>query len=129
MNHYIAKLGYIFVGNIPNMSLVEIGREENHPKPSIENAMEKLSIYYSFSGKRIGSKGKIELHVTSKLIDKDNILFLRKCRYLGDKNEWETCIRSHIIKHMLDLGIGYMLVQSLMGNFKVDKQKVLPLEE
>ena len=111
------------------MSLVEIGREQNHPKDFIENAMEKLYIDYSFSGKRIGNKGKIELHITSNLIDKKNNLYTRTCRYLGDKKEWETCIRSHIIKHMLDLGIGYMLVQSLMGNFKVDKHKVQPLED
>ncbi len=91
--------------------------------------MDKLCIDYSFAGKRIGNMGKIELHVTSQLTDREENLYIRKCRYLGNKKGWEACIRSHIIRHLLDLGIGYMLMQSLMGNFKVDKQKVVPLIE
>jgi hypothetical protein len=111
------------------MNLVEIGREDNHPTSIINNAMEGIDIDYSFSGKRIGNKGKIELHVTSILVDSNKKPYIRKCRYLGNKKDWKTCIRKHIIQHLMDLHVGFMLVQSLMSDFEVENKKVVPLVE
>lgn len=111
------------------MDLVEIGREDNHPTSRIDNAMDGLTIDYNFSGKIIGNKGKIELYVTSILIDCCNQTYIRKCRYLGNKKDWKTCIRKHIIQHLLHLGVGFMLAQSLMSDFEVDNKKVVPFDE
>jgi hypothetical protein len=103
--------------------LREIGRENCHPQDTIEDGMRGLTYDYCFSGKRVGPVGQIELHVTSVLTDWAGNIYTRKCRYLGHKERWRDCIRSHIIKHLTDLYVGQMLVRAMMGNFEVDHKK------
>src|SRR5690606_31132420 len=103
--------------------LREIGRVDHHPKKGIVDGMKGVTFDYYYSGLRKGPKGHIELSVTSIVTCWQGNIFYRTCRYLGHHEEWKRCIRSHIIKHLTDLGIGIMLVRAMTGNFEVDNKK------
>ncbi len=110
-------------------SLREIGRVDHHPRKGIKDGMKGVTFDYHYTGQRIGSKGQIEISVTSIVTDCENNIFYRTCRYLGHYEEWKRCIRSHIIRHLSDLGIGIMLVRAMTDDFKADKSKCRKTED
>src|SRR5690606_1828728 len=108
---------------VRSISLREIGRVDHQPQSSIKDGMKGITFDYNFTGHRKGPKGQIELTVTSIVTDWEKNIFYRTCRYLGHHQEWKRCIRSHIIKHLTDLGVGVMLVRAMTDNFETDKSK------
>lgn len=103
--------------------LREIGRVDHQPHDGVIDGMKGVTFDYYYSGQRKGPKGHIELSVTSIVTDWQKNIFYRTCRYLGHHEEWKRCIRSHIIKHLTDLGIGIMLVRAMTDDFEVEKSK------
>lgn len=106
-----------------NTPLREIGRVDHQPQNTIKDGMKGVTFDYNYTGQRIGSKGQIELTITSIVTDWEKNIFYRTCRYLGHHEGWKRCIRSHIIKHLSDLGIGIMLVRAMTDDFEADKSK------
>lgn len=109
--------------------LREIRRVDHHPQAGITDGMKGVTFDYYYSGQRMGPKGQIELSVTSIVTDWQKNIFYRTCRYLGHHEEWKRCIRSHIIKHLNDLGIGIMLVRAMTDDFEADKSKCRKRED
>lgn len=97
--------------------LREIGKVDHHPIPGIKDGMKGVEFDYYYTGEHVGSKGQIELSVTSIVTDWENNIFYRTSRYLGHHEGWKRCIRSHIIKHLTDLGVGVMLVRAMTDHF------------
>lgn len=112
-----------------NTPLREIGRVDHHPQVAIKDGMAGVEFDYYFTGKRMGTNGQIELSVTSIIKDSDNNIYYRTCRYLGHKEGWKKCIKSHIFKHLQDLGVGIMLVRAMTADFEADKRKYKNVEK
>ena len=104
-----------------NPPLREIGRKDFHPKKEIEESIKGVEFDYFYTGKRTGTSGQIELHITSIVRDWDQNTYTRKAWFMGNKERWKDCIRIHIIDHLNDLNTGKMLVMSLMRDFEVSK--------
>ena len=113
---------------IMHAPLRQIGLVTHQPKESINDAMRGVDFDYTFSGERVGKVGQIELTVTSIVTDWEKNIYYRTGRYLGHHEGWKKCIKSHIFNHLIDLGIGIMLVRAMLDDFVVDKShfKVQP---
>lgn len=102
-----------------NPPLRESGRKDFYPKPEIEDSFRGVEYEYFYTGKKLGSGKQIELHVTSIVRDWEENVYIRKCWYSGNKEDWKKCIKEHIRKHLEDLATGHMLITSLMRDFEI----------
>ena len=73
--------------------LREAGRKDFHPKEEIEDSIKGVDFDYLYTGRRTGTSGQIELHVTSIVKDWDQNTYIRKAWYMGNKKGWKDCIR------------------------------------
>jgi hypothetical protein len=109
--------------------LREIGRVDHQPQDKIIDAMEGVNFDYNYSGQRVGANGQIELSVTTVITDWDKNIYYRTSRYLGHYQDWKNCIRTQLWNHLIDLGVGIMLVRVKLEDFEVDKSNYSPQEK
>lgn len=100
-----------------------------HPKEEIEESIRGVEYDFFYTGKRQGTGGQIELHITSTVRDWAENVYIRKAWYMGHKEKWEDCIKDHVRNHLIDLGTGHMLVMRLIQDFEVAKEKFKPWEK
>ena len=109
--------------------LKEAGRRDFHPTEGIKESLRGVSFDYSYTGKREGPSGQIELHITSIVTDWQENVFVRKAWFMGHKENWKEVIRTFITKHLEDLGTGNLLIKRMMQEFEVSQGKYLPWEK
>ena len=101
--------------------LKEEKRKDFCPKEEIEESIRGVEFDYTYTGKRTGRSGIIELQVTSTVKDWDQNIYIRKALYTRYKTGWKDCIQNHIESHLNDLNTGKDMVRSLMRYFEVTK--------
>ena len=106
-----------------NPPLLERGRKDLHPKAAIEESIRGVEFDYYYTGKRCGTGNQIELHVTSVINDWEDIVYIRKAWYSGNKDSWKECIANHIKIHLQDLSVDSLFIRRSMREFEVSGEK------
>lgn len=120
-----------FDGNIPIMKtglpLFKMGGKDTGPPQGIEDCIRGVTFDYSYTGRREG-KDRIELHVTTVVMDWQEQVFTRKVWYIGDKSLWKDCIRQHLQGHLRDLNVDSLMVKRIMRDFEVSRDNFVDWE-
>ena len=104
------------------MNYEKLGEDIHIPK-LIEHPLKnkdgfKFNYYLS---SRVNGK-KIDLDITSKIFDKDQI-YIRKSCYRVKIGQIENCVKSNIKEHMKELGIPQTRIPESLKNIKRNKPK------
>ncbi|WP_423819197.1 hypothetical protein V5739_00370 [Salinimicrobium sp. TIG7-5_MAKvit] len=105
------------------------GKFDFHPQEEIQESIRGVEYDFFYTGKREGTGGQIELHVTSIVRDWAENVYIRKAWYMGHKENWKGCIENHVRTHLLEISAGRMLVMRLMQDFEVTEDKFKPWEK
>jgi hypothetical protein len=108
---------------IHRSELKEVQQRNQQLKPKIEDSLKGVDFDYFFTGKRMGTGGEIELHITSVVTDWATNTYTRKSIYRGHKGRWKECIEQHILSHLKDLNSDLGIVKAMMRYFEVDRGK------
>lgn len=103
--------------------LREVQQQNSQPQPEIQESLKGVDFDYVFTGKREGTGGTIELHITSIVTDWATNTYTRQSTYRGHKEKWKECIKKHIIHHLQSLNVDAGIIRSMMRYFKVDEEK------
>lgn len=103
--------------------LKEVGQKNLQPQLEIQESLKGVEFDYFFTGKREGSGGHIELHITSIVADWETNTYTRQSIYRGHKENWIACIEKHIISHLKDLNTDPGIIRGMMRYFEVDNEK------
>ncbi len=109
--------------------LKEKGRNDLHPKESIDESIRGVEYDFFYTGKKLGSSREIELHITSIVRDWEENVYIRKSWYSGNKEKWRACLKNHIHQHLLDLGTGKTVAAGLLRDFEVKEEHFKLWEE
>ena len=99
------------------------GKEDFFPQSITEDSTRGVQFDYFYTGKTLGSGSEIELYITSKSLDWDNNVYIRKSWYLGSRTRWKAYIEDHIRNHLNDPSAGGNLVKQLTRYFEVSEEK------
>ncbi|NJW51794.1 hypothetical protein [Salinimicrobium oceani] len=103
--------------------LREVQQQNIQPQPEIQESLKGVDFDYFFTGKREGTGGAIELHITSIVTDWATNTYSRQSIYRGHKEKWKECIKKHIIYHLQSLNVDAGIIRSMMRYFEVDEEK------
>ena len=103
--------------------LKEVQQQNLQPQPEILDSLKGVEFGYFFTGKRLGTGGEIELHITSNITDWETNTFTRQSIYRGHKEKWRECIKKHITQHLQNLNVDAGIIRSMMRYFEVDEEK------
>ena len=81
-------------GNIPitmlyQSPLREVQQQNSQPQTEIQDSFKGVDFDYFFTGKREGTGGAIELHITSIVTDWATNTYTRQSIYRGHKEKWK----------------------------------------
>ena len=108
--------------------LREVQQQNIQPQTEIQESLKGVDFDYFFAGKREGTGGAIELHITSIVTDWATNTYTRQSIYRGHKEKWRECIQTHIINHLKDLNTDPGIVRGMMRYFEVDEEKCISWE-
>lgn len=103
--------------------LKQVQQQNQQSQPFIQDSLNGIDFNYFFTGKRMGTGGEIELHITSIVTDWETHSYTRQSIYRGHKDQWKKCIENHIINHLKDLNTDPGIVRGMIRYFEVDKEK------
>lgn len=100
--------------------LREIARYDYYDQSEISDDMLEFSFDYFYNGSRQGPKSNvIELSVVTWVMDFQENLFIRYCRYSGLKDAWKEKITEQMKIMMRDISISEGFIRRRLVDFEV----------
>ncbi|SFN87167.1 hypothetical protein [Salegentibacter flavus] len=109
---------------MPRIPLREVTRYDYVDQSEIFDDMLDFSFGYFYNGSRQGPKSDIiELSVVTWVMDFQENLFIRFCRFSGSKHPWKEKITEQIKIFMRDINISEGFIRRRLVDFEVGKEE------
>lgn len=110
--------------------LREVAKYNYFDVNEISDDMMEFSFGYFFNGSRQGPKADIiELSVVTWVMDFEENLFIRFCRYSGLKNTWKEKIAEQMKIMMRDISISEGFIRRRLVDFEVGRAEYFEREK